>query len=323
MRPLRFLGFVLILTLLVLLVGPLVIPVPPLMDTVPEKDLADSDSLFIEVNSILVHYKILGSGEPVMLLMHGFGSSTYTWADVMQPLAEHGTVVAYDRPAFGLTERPLPGEWTGESPYSDTSQVEMAVGLMNALKVEKAILIGHSSGGAIALQTALAYPNRVSGLILVDPALYGSRGIPDGLRFLLDTPQLKRLGPFFARSLAGKEGDAFLEAAWYDFSKFTEQDKAAYRKPLQAEYWDVALWELTKANRAVDLSPRLGELEMPVMVVTGANDRIIYPDVTEELAEKIPNAHFESFDLCGHVPQEECPQAFLQSVLAFVSKFTP
>ncbi len=321
MRPLRFLGFVLILVLLVVLLGPLVIPVPPLMDTVPEEQLADDDSQFIEVDSILVHYKVHGSGEPVMLLMHGFGSSTYTWADVIQPLAEHGTVIAYDRPAFGLTERPIPGEWVGESPYSNESQVEMAVGLMDALGIEKAILVGHSAGGTIAIQTALAYPQRVSGLVLVDAALYGSRGIPDALRFLVNTPQLKRLGPFFARSLAGKEGDAFLEAAWYDFTKFSEEDKAAYRKPLQAENWDIALWELTKANRNVDLTPRLVEISQPVLVVTGANDRIIMPELSEQLAADIPNAQYESFPLCGHVPQEECPQVFLTAVLNFIETY--
>jgi len=320
MRPLRFLGFVLILVLLVVLLGPLVIPVPPLMDTLPEKQLADSDSQFIEVGSILVHYKVQGSGEPVMLLMHGFGSSTYTWADVTQPLAEHGTVIAYDRPAFGLTERPLPGDWEGESPYSNGAQVEMAVGLMDALGIEKAILVGHSAGGTIAIQTALAYPQRVNGLVLVDAALYGSRGIPDGLRFLIDTPQLKRLGPFFARSLAGREGDAFLEAAWYDFTKFTEEDKAAYRKPLQAENWDIALWELTKANRNVDLTARLVEISQPVLIVTGANDHIILPELSEQLAAEIPNAQFESFAQCGHVPQEECPQAFLSAVLKYIAK---
>lgn len=321
MRPLRFLGFVLVLVLLVVIIGPLVIPVPPLMDTLPERELADSDSLFKKIGSIQVHYKLQGSGEPAILFMHGFGSSTYSWADVMAPLAEHGTVIAYDRPAFGLTQRPMPGEWVGESPYSDKSQVEMAVGLLDALGIEKAILVGHSSGGTIAIQTALAYPQRVSGLVLVDAALYGSRGIPDALRFLIDTPQLKRLGPFFARSLAGKEGDAFLEAAWYDFTKFTEDDKAAYRKPLQAENWDVALWELTKANLNVDLTPRLVEITQPVLVITGVNDRIVYPELSEEMATAIPNAQFESFALCGHLPQEECPQSFLAAVLKFIETY--
>src|SRR5574340_26179 len=241
MKILRILGAVIVLILAVILLGPLIVPIPPLPESVPVADLADSDSRFIEINSIDVHYKIHGSGEPVLILLHGFASSTYSWEDVVQPLAEVGTVIAYDRPAFGLTERPMAGEWTGESPYSNASQVKMLIGLMDALGVEKAVLIGHSAGAVIAMQTALSYPGRVSGLVLVDPAVSADSGMPGWVRPLLKTPQMKRIGPLIARSLDSERGDAFLDMAWYDTAKFSEKDVEGYRKPMRTANWDKAL----------------------------------------------------------------------------------
>jgi pimeloyl-ACP methyl ester carboxylesterase len=318
MHPMRFVGFIVTLVLLVVLVGPLILPVPPLPDPVAVSDLADPDSKFIEVNSIQVHYKQSGAGEPVILLMHGFSASTYSWHKVMEPLAEIGTVIAYDRPAFGLTERPLPGSWTGENPYGNDAQVKMAIGLMDALGVEKAVLIGHSAGGSIGLQAALEFPGRVSGLVLVDAVVNSTRQIPD---WLASTPQVKRLGPYLSRSLAGQEGDTYLQAAWHDPGKFTQADKDAYRKPFQTANWDTALWEYTLANRQTDLVQHLGEITMPVLVMSGDDDKIVPQAQSEELAGGLPNRTVVVLSACGHVPQEECPEEWLPPVLEYLGKY--
>lgn len=317
MHPMRFIAFIFILVLLVVLVGPLVIPFPPLLEPVAVSELADPDSHFIEINGIQVHYKMTGTGEPVMILLHGFGASTYTWHKVMAPLADRGTVIAFDRPAFGLTERPLPGSWAEDNPYSSDFAVKLTIGLMDELGVDKAILVGHSAGAGIAVQTALAHPMRVNGLVLVDPALSGRPGMPDWLE---NTPQMKRLGPYLARSLAGKEGEAFLEASWHDFSKFTEADKEAYRKPLRAADWDVALWEFTKANRTTDMTPRLSEIKVPVLVISGDDDRIIPITESERIAKDLPDARLEVVPACGHLPQEECPDVFLAAIEKYLQR---
>ena len=320
MHPLRYFGFVIILVLLVVLVGPLIMPIPPLQEPIAIADLADADSRFIEVDSIQVHYKIAGSGEPVLVLLHGFGSSTYTWHKVMDSLAAQGTVIAFDRPAFGLTERPMPGEWSGENPYSDAFQMQLTIGVMDALSMEKAVLVGHSAGGSIALQTALAYPERVSGLVLVDAAIGEGSGMSGITRWLANTPQMKHLGPYLARSLAGKEGDAFLEASWYDFTKFTVEDKAAYRKPLQVANWDVALWEYSQVNREFNLNGKLGEIRIPVLIISGEDDRIIPLEEGQRMAAEFPEAQLVTLAACGHVPQEECPEMFLPPVLEYIGR---
>ena len=98
-------------------------------------------------------------------------------------------MVAFDRPAFGLTERPMPGDFpNGVNPYTADAQADLTVGLMDELGIEQAVLVGNSAGGTIAAHTALRYPERVKALVLVDAAIYGGGGSPSWARPLLTTP---------------------------------------------------------------------------------------------------------------------------------------
>jgi len=314
-RFLKITGTVLVVILILVLVGPFLVPVPPLENTVPVEALADEDSRFIEVNGIDVHYKTYGQGEPVFILLHGFGASLFSWHEVTAPLAEYGTVIAYDRPAFGLTERPM--EWEGENPYSQDSQVELVIGLMDALDVEQAILVGNSAGGTIAMLNALKYPERVQSLILVDPAVYAGGGAPAWIRPLLGTPQMRHLGPLVARQIQSR-GVEFIKTAWHDPSKITPEILEGYQKPLRAENWDKALWELTLASRESKLAKRLTEFNMPVLVITGDDDRIVPTEQSIRLADEIPNADLVVIPQCGHLPHEERPDEFMQAVTEFL-----
>lgn len=319
-RPLRAFAAVAGLFLVLLIIGPLVIPIPPLPDIQPVEELADPDSRFLTVNGLQVHYKEAGTGEPAMILLHGFGASVFSWREVMHPLSQYERVVAYDRPAFGLTERPLPGSWKGESPYGVEGNLTLLLGLMDALGIEKAILMGHSAGGRLAVQAALTHPERVSGLVLIDAAVYTGGRRPFGiLQPWVHTPQMNRLGPFFARSLAGDQGEAFLQAAWHDPSRITSEIQAGYRKPLHMANWDVALWEFTKAGSgSEDLALRLREISLPTLVISGEDDRIIPAADSVRLASDIPGARLAVIPACGHLPQEECPVLFLNTVEEFI-----
>jgi pimeloyl-ACP methyl ester carboxylesterase len=301
------------------LIGPLLIPVPPLKNTVPPEQLADPDSRFATVGGVKLHYRRAGSGEPAMILLHGFAASTFSWREVMAPLAELGTVVAYDRPPSGLTERPLPGGWRGNSPYSPDAQVELLIGLMDVLSFQRAILIGNSAGGTVAMQAALRYPDRVRASVLVDAAIYRAGGAPSWSKPLLRTPQLRRLGPLFVRGI-GSWGERLLEMAWHDPSRITPEIRAGYRRPLQAENWDCGLWELTLAGRDLRLGARVGEVRQPVLVITGDDDRIVPTAESIRLAHELPDAELVVIPACGHVPQEECPDQFLAAVKQFISR---
>ncbi len=312
----RGLGIALGVILVLALVIPFLIPVPPLENTVPAETLEDEDSKFIEVNGLTVHYKIYGQGEPTFILLHGFGASLFSWREVTEPLSKLGTVIAYDRPAFGLTDRPL--EWQGESPYSQNSQVELVIGLMDALNVEQAILIGNSAGGTVSMLTSLKYPQRIQSLILVDPAVYAGGGAPAWIRPLFGTPQMDHLGPLAARQLQA-QGVEFIKSAWHEPANITPEIFAGYQKPLQAENWDKALWELTVSSRESGLAERLGEFNLPVLVITGDDDRIVPTEQSIQLVDEIPNAKLAVIPQCGHLPHEERPEAFMQAVIDFLA----
>ena len=192
----------------------------------PSEQLADPDSKFIELNGLNVHDKQAGTGGPLIVLLHGFASNTDSWRKVVQPLSTLGTVVAYDRPAFGLTERPLDEtlrRWPGPNPYGADAQADQLVALIEALGFDKAILVGNSAGGTIAMHTALRHPERVQGIVFVDPAIYTGGGVPAWLKPILRTPGLSRLGPLLTRNIASR-GDALIKQAWHDPAKITPDD---------------------------------------------------------------------------------------------------
>jgi pimeloyl-ACP methyl ester carboxylesterase len=305
------------LSLLVVVIGPLVVPLPPLEDTVPPRELADADSLFAEVDGLEVHYKVDGEGVPALVLLHGFAASAFSWRKVAEPLGELGSVIAFDRPAFGLTERPLPDEGNGQNPYSPEAQSDLTVALMDELGVDKAVLVGHSAGGTIAALTALRHPERVEALVLEDAAIYRQGGTPSWLRPMLLAPQMRRLGPVLVRSIA-TWGEGVIEAAWDDPEKITVELLSGYKKPLRAENWDRALWEFTLASHPLALGARLQEITVPVLVITGDNDRIVPTAESERLAEGLPHAELVVIPRCGHVPHEECPGQFLDAVTDLV-----
>lgn len=303
------------LLLLSALVVPLIVPVPEL-ETVPVRRLAPAEGRFAEVGGVNLFYMQTGSAPPTLLLLHGFGSSTFSWRKVTEPLAAGAVVIAFDRPGFGFTERPIVtnGAVTdARNPYTPPTQLELTRGLLDALSVPRAVLVGHAAGAAVAVEFALAHPERVSGLVLVAPIL-SSGGPPALLRGLFGTPQAARLGPLIMRQFADEPGLELLRQSYADPSRLTDADIAGFRRPLRVEGWDTALWEVTKASRPSDLFLRLAELDVPTLVVSGAADGVVPPEQHEQAAESVPGAEIRVLEGCGHAPQEECPQKFLAAV---------
>ncbi len=319
MRRAHRLALILLGALLVLWCVPLLIPVPPLRETTPVEALIDADSRFAIADGLQVHYKLAGQGQPALVLLHGLGASVFSWREVMVPLSHLGTVIAFDRPGFGLTSRPMPGDWQGENPYAAESQARLTVDLLDGLGIQKAILIGHSAGGSIAVLTALRFPQRVEALVLVSPAIYEGGGAPGWVRPLLSLPQVRRWGPLFVRSIAGR-GASLLASAWHDPSKIEPEVLAGYAKGWQVPNWDRALWELVLASRPLDLERHLDELHMPVLVLTGDDDRWVPTEQSIRLASELPRAELVVVPDCGHLLQEEAPVAFMGATSAFLAK---
>jgi len=308
-----------VLAVCCVLLGPLMLPVAEVRRKLTVEELAEPDSLFMDVDGLQVHYKVVGQGGPTIVLLHGFAASVFSWRKVMDPLGEVGTVIAFDRPAFGLTERPMPGEWENENPYSPEAQSDLTVRLMDELEVERAVLVGHSAGGTIALLTALRHPERVEALVLEDAAVYEISGTPDWIRPLLRSPQMARLGPFLVRTVT-LWGEAVIRTAWDDPDRITVELVSGYKKPLQVANWDRALWELVLASHPLGLEERLDDVSVPVLVITGENDRFVPARNSERLAAELPEAELVTFAGCGHVPHEECAGPFLGAVTEFLTR---
>jgi pimeloyl-ACP methyl ester carboxylesterase len=327
--------WILAVLLATVLVGPLLFPVPPLEGTQPVRDLAWPGSAWLPAQGLDVHVEVMrdgapvtdlagfdAAGDPAVVLLHGFGANTRSWASTLpwitDPDVAGAWAVAFDRPGFGLTERPL-GRWPAEAnPYGPEAQVATTIAVLDALGAERAVLVGHSAGGAIALQVALTHPERVAGLVLVAPAVYEGGGAPPWSKPLLRTPQAERVGPLLMRQLGGSSGEDFLRASWFDPERIDETTWEAYRRPLRAEDWDRALWELVKASREPRLVERLAEVQVPVLVVAGAQDRVVPPassrDLRRDLTGVPGGAAFALLEGCGHLPHEECPDAFESAV---------
>ncbi len=310
--------WVVVFMLLAIVVGPFLVPVPELKGLVSESELADSDSKFIEINDVTVHYKELGEGETTFILLHGFGASVYSWHEVMDDFSQLGRVFAYDRPAFGLTERPMPETWTA-NPYGMEANIELLLGFMDRLKIEKAVLVGNSAGGGVSVAFALKYAERVEALILVDPGLGGGRGpqFPEWALPLMRSRQMRHIGPLLVRDIAETGNDTILRA-WSDPSKVTDEIVEEYRKPLRSKNWDRALYELTFAPPYPELRPQLPVLEVPVFIIGGEDDRLIRSWYFEAVSKEIPGAQLVLLPTCGHVPHEECPDRFMEEVIKYL-----
>jgi len=282
--------------------------------------LADPDSRFIQINGLILHVKTNGQGEPVFVLLHGFGASLFSWHAVMEPFSQYGTVTAYDRPAFGLTERPM--SWSGENPYCSQANVDLLLGLLDQFKVQKAILAGNSAGGTVSMQFTLQYPDRVEALILVDPAVFEGGGGPSWLHPFYHTPEMNHLGPLIVRSIESS-GIDLIKIAWYDPSKITPETMNGYTKPLKADNWDRALWYFTAASQPSGLPEHLKDFTLPVLVITGASDKIIPTADSIRLTGELSNAKLIIIPQAGHVPHEEQPITFMQAVGVFLKPLSP
>lgn len=161
--------------------------------------LADPDSCFCEFNGVQFHHKLCDYEVPALktlqegtgsltervgfplILLHGFGSSVFSWNRVMKPLAQitRSKVLAFDRPAFGLTSRVNAikdstknnKDGTPLNPYSMMFSVLATLFFINFLAAEKVVLVGHSAGSLVAVDTYFEAPERVAALILVSPAI--------------------------------------------------------------------------------------------------------------------------------------------------------
>ncbi len=280
-----------------------------------------ADSSFIDINGFNVHYRIAGNGESLVVLLHGSFLSIRSWRSVFDSLAQHATVVAFDRPAFGFTSRPLPSKTNGVS-YTPETQSDLIIALIKKLGFTKAVLIGNSTGGTLALLTALRHPQHVDALVLAGAMIYSGYAtseIPAVMK-----PLMRALTPLFSRLmkiLITRLYDGNIRGFWYNKKRLSNDVLAEFRSDLMIGDWSRTFWELFLETHHLRLNERLKTMFSPVLVLTGEHDLTVKTEESIQLARELQNAEFVQIPDCGHLPQEEQPEAFVHAVLDFLVRY--
>jgi pimeloyl-ACP methyl ester carboxylesterase len=303
-----------------LLGGPLLVP-PPTTATSSHRELAYPDSRFERLSGIDVHHLVSGpAGGPTLLLSHHFYGSAPTWRKLAGALPDTWQVVAFDRPGFGLTERLERDRWGELNPYSRTMAARLGWQLLDHLDVEDAVLVGSSAGGTNVLEMYLLHPERVRAIVLLSPAITGDVGPPTTLRPLLRSPQVRAIAPHLIQRFVGEVDVARTAGSWADPTRATPTDAEPYQRMLQVDGWDRGFWEVINASPRPQLGEALGQIRVPVLVVSGDRDTVIRPHWNRRTAEAIPGARYAELSDCGHTPQEECPEALATMVERFLDQ---
>ena len=269
-------------------------------------------SWFTRVNGLRVHYQEAGDeNAPPIILIHGFISSNLIWSHVLQPLAEAGLrAIAPDLPGYGYSDKPA------DALYTIEEQAHAVIGLMDRLGIETAVIAGASYGGAVASVIALDYPERVKKLILVgavtnDDAkrklllrisclpLIGDVATPLflGSRWILR----KRMEDMYRR--IGRPVNEKMVASRHHLLATSNTHRAMIRTARR--------WSANRIEREASL------IRQPTLLVWGDQDDHIPIDNALRMRDTLPNARLIVFRNCGHLPNAEQPQKFVEAVAQF------
>jgi pimeloyl-ACP methyl ester carboxylesterase len=308
-----------------ILVGPFLLPLPANPDR-PAEAFAAPNGAFVEVDATRVYVETSGPPDrPAVVLVHGFGGSTYTWRHTAPLLAEAGyRVLAIDLRGFGLAGKAF------EPDHDHAAQARIVLGAMDVAGVQRAVLVGHSMGGSVVAHTALAAPDRVAALVLVDAAITGpdagviAGGAADATvsltGSLLELEPVRRTAQIAIRTLLGGGAlEPILRSAYADPAFPTDDDVEAYGRAQQLAFWDLALLAIVRDGSRNALPAPIAELGSgPVLVAWGELDPWIPLPRGEELHAAIPGAAWLLVPGAGHLPMEEGRDGFEPGLLNFL-----
>jgi len=234
-------------------------------------------------------------GKRHLVLVHGAGGSHLDWPAPLRRLGG-ANVYALDLPGHGRSE--------GTGRNSISAYRDFLLAFLDVLGLDRVVVVGHSMGGAIALDFALHYPGRLVGLILVGT----------GARLRVLPAILTGILSDFAATV-----DLVLDYAFGP--RATEQLKRLGRQRLLNTLPEVLHGDYAACN-AFDVMERLGEVRCPTLVIGGTADRLTPPKYSVYLRDHIPGAELAMVDAAGHMVMLEKPEAVAKAVSEFIESLT-
>ena len=281
----------------------------------PDKDTAllrdkyaQAPSAFIKIAGTMVHYRDSGSKTaPALVFLHGFGSSLHTWDEWSKTLEQNYRVIRLDLPGFGLSNE------NDDNDFSDTHDITVIMGLLEALGIHKASFIGNSLGGKLAWRIASAYPERVEKLVLMSPDGFASEGFDYDKQpepsFMLSAMTVALPKPLLKMSLVPAYADPHsLTPAMID--RYHDLMCApGIRKSIVARFNQTLL---------KDPVPLLQKIQADTLLMWGERDAMIPMANATDYTNAIPSSHLIVLPNVGHLPQEEQPQLGLVALQKFL-----
>ena len=273
-----------------------------------QKRYGSATTQMMEVDGLKVHYKETGPQDaPVLLLLHGFGSSLQTWDEWSVKLDPQYRVIRLDLPGFGLT---------GANPsndYSEENDVAILTHFADKLGLNKFSVIGHSMGGKMAWSLAASQPDRVQALVLMAPD-----GFPEAKDIgskPYEVPAVMGLIQYFLPKYFVKKS---IEPAFVDAGSLNDALVSRYYDMLRAPGVRGAI--LARSNQTIytDPVPRLQKIKAPTLLIWGEQDQMIPSSNAQSYAGVLLNSTTVLVPKLGHLLQEEQPEKGLTAVTQFL-----
>jgi pimeloyl-ACP methyl ester carboxylesterase len=263
---------------------------------------------------VKLFYEEAGRGSPV-LLIHGFGTSSYTWRHIAPELALNHTVIAVDLKGFGQSDKPF------DARYSVSDQAELLAQFIEDHDLHGLTIVGHSFGGGVALRLALDHDKRLEGrikrLVLLDSIAYPQH-IPVFFR-LLDMPIVSQFGVRMVPPIV--QTRVALRIAYYDDNKIDPEEVETYAAPLRTAAGKHAIIYSARQIVPQDLeaiAESYKSITLPTLIVWCDHDRIVPLEVGLKLRRTLSNSSLRLVQECGHMPQEEQPETTLKLLEGFI-----
>jgi pimeloyl-ACP methyl ester carboxylesterase len=261
---------------------------------------------FVKVTGGRLHVFEIGPiGEerelPIVLVHGASGNLQDLRLALGDRLAQHRRVILVDRPGHGWSDRPA-----GASDASPIRQAALIAEALDRMGLRRFVLFGHSLGGAVATAFALAYQERLAGLVLLAPVTHRWEGGLAWYNAILSTPTL---GSMFARTAALPLGALLLDAgAASAFEPATTPldyvRRAAIRLLLRPSQFVANAQDVAALKGYVTAqAPRYGEIAVPTVIITGSADTTVWPSIHARIiAAAIPQARLVELEGAGHMP---------------------